>query len=128
VNNDANAKPSPSSNASQSSPSQLTEAAKQLAARMSRDREGAPQPTNGTATATESQTANIDPQRTVPVDLMSVDVLDESVLDGKWGNLREQSSEDNIESGRPPVAANYRDQVEAYFQSLSQESRDVSSQ
>lgn len=101
----------------QSSPGTLSEAAKQLAQQMSRNRED---PTANASTdfgmATDSQVSNVNPQGPVDVQVIPVDRID-----GNWGELRARRAQGSIESRAEAMAPQYREQVEAYFQSLASE-------
>lgn len=102
------------SSRSQTPPQQLSDAAEQIAQALSRGRSPATQQTSGDlATATDSETAEVNPQSPTDVQMLNVDRLD-----GDWGKLREHSTDDAFESQRSDVPAAYRGQVEAYFRQL----------
>ena len=114
-----NNQPGQQSSAGQPAPSTLAEAAKKLAAGMSRMREPPTPAANAdVGMATESQMANVNPQPPVPVR-----VLDVERLDSQWGDLREQSSDEMIETRRDALSPQVRKQVEAYFRTLSERSQ-----
>ena len=96
-------------------PSTLAAAADKIASQLSRNRAPAPQANPDQAEATESTSANVDPQSPV-----AVKVVDVNRIGADWGKLRERKSEDMIESRRDSVSGAYRQQIEAYFRSLSE--------
>ena len=96
-------------------PSTLAAAAQQISSQLSRNRQPAPQPNADRAMATESTSANVDPQGPV-----AVKVLDVNRVGADWGKLREQASENMLESQRETVSPAYRLQIEAYFRSLAE--------
>ena len=96
-------------------PSTLAAAAQQISSQLSRNRQPASQPNTDRAMATESTSANLDPQGPV-----AVKVLDVNRFGADWGKLREQASENMLESQRETVSPVYRLQIEAYFRSLAE--------
>lgn len=117
--NDTPGQPSPSSSGKQT-PSTLAAAAEQISSQLSRNRQPSPQPNSDKAMATESTSANVDPQGPV-----AVKVLDVNRVGADWGKLRERTSEDMIESKRESVSPAYRQQIEAYFRSLAERGQAV---
>jgi len=112
--NDSPNQPSPAS-AGKQTPSTLAAAAEQISSQLSRNRQPSPQPNSDKAMATESTSANVDPQGPV-----AVKVLDINRIGADWGKLRERASEDMLESKRESVSPAYRQQIEAYFRSLAE--------
>jgi hypothetical protein len=117
--NDAPSQPSPATSNKQT-PSTLAAAAEQISSQLSRNRQPAPQPNSDKAMATESTSANVDPQGPV-----AVKVLDINRIGADWGKLRERVSEDMLESKRETVSPAYRQQIEAYFRSLAERGQAV---
>jgi hypothetical protein len=112
--NDSPSQPN-SSPAGKQTPSTLAAAAEQISSQLSRNRQPSPQPNTDKGMATESTSANVDPQGPV-----AVKVIDVNRIGADWGKLRERASEDMIESKRESVSPAYRQQIEAYFRSLSE--------
>ena len=112
--NDTPGQPSPSP-AGKQTPSTLAAAAEQISSQLSRNRQPSPQPNSDKGMATESKSANVDPQGPV-----AVKVLDVNRIGADWGKLRERASEEMLESKRESVSSAYRQQIEAYFRSLSE--------
>lgn len=110
--------PAPSSDSpSDSPPSTLADAASQLAQSMSQSRQP-PTPSTATAdlgSATESLIANAQPQSPVAVRVVEV-----NRRGGKWGELREQTTAELMETRRETIAPRFRKQVEAYFRELAE--------
>ncbi len=98
-------------------PTTLAEAAKQLAARLSQARQP-PAASSDMGLATDSSQAMVQPQAPVAVRL-----LQGERRDGDWGELREQSAEEMIETRRDALAPIFRRQVDAYFRALSERSQ-----
>lgn len=100
-------------------PNQLTEAAKQLASRMSRQRE--PPPANATSDlgmATEPGMATIDPQGPI-----AVRVIDVQRFGRTWGELRQRNATGSVETRRSQLAPRIQAQVDAYFRNLAVQSQ-----
>lgn len=114
----AQAPPDAQSGSSNQTPDTLGEAARELAKRLSRQRQSGPMANTDIGAATESQMANVNPQGPV-----AVRILELEELDGSWGLLREQASEDVLETRRESLAPRFRRQVEAYFRELAEQSR-----
>lgn len=101
----------------QQTPSTLQAAADKLSSQLSRNRQ--PKPSNSDqGMATESSMANVDPQG--PSAVKIVEVLR---VDDDWGNLREQKSQEMLESRRESIAPEYRRQIDAYFRILAERSQ-----
>jgi hypothetical protein len=117
---DNNAANSPTANSpSDSAASTLTEAAKQLANRLSRTRQ--PPATKASADqgmATQSMLSNMNPQPPAQVRMLDIDRIG-----GDWGKLRERAAEEVTETRRDSLAPHVRRQVEAYFRGLSERSQ-----
>lgn len=107
--NDSSGAPS-----SPSPPQQLSQTASQIAQSLAKGRRTPTQQTSGDlATATESQQADVRPQGPT-----AVQMLDVQRLNGQWGELRQQTTDDAVENARAGVPAQYRSQVDAYFRAL----------
>lgn len=106
---------------SPSSPSSLTEAARRLSDTLSRARQP-PQPSNsdpsGQATAM-ARSANLQPQASSPVRVLPVDRGG-----SQWGQLREQTADDVLETHRDSLTPRYQRQIDAYFRELAEQGRD----
>ena len=100
---------------SKQTPSTLAAAAEKIASQLSRNRAPSPQGKSDQASASESSSANVDPQAPV-----TVKVIDVNRIGSDWGKLRERAAEDMIESRRESVSSAYRQQIEAYFRSLAE--------
>ncbi len=101
--------------AGKQTPSTLSAAAEKIASQLSQNRDPAPQADPNQSMATESRSANVDPQGAVVVK-----VVDVNRIGADWGKLRERAAEDMIESKRETVSSTYRQQIEAYFRSLAE--------
>ena len=106
---------SASTSPNKQTPSTLAAAAQQISSQLSRNRQPASQPNTDRAMATESTSANLDPQGPVAVKVLNV-----NRFGADWGKLREQASENMLESQRETVSPVYRLQIEAYFRSLAE--------
>lgn len=98
-------------------PGALTEAAKQLASRLSQNRE--PLPSNATTDmgmATDSVMTNMDPQGPVQVQVVSPNRSGQA----DWGELREQTLNTTNSNRNSNLSHEYRVQVEAYFRALAE--------
>ncbi len=105
-------------------PSTLAEAARQLATSLSRERQPpAAMPSADAGMATESSLADVNPQPAVPVR-----ILDVQRLNGEWGELRQQSADDVVETRRDRLLPQVRQQVDAYFRSVAERSQAKSNQ
>lgn len=115
---DSQAAPASTENSSKkTNATPLSEAAQQLAQKMSRSRQQPLDgPTDDVAMATDAQVADASPQG--PVNVQMVDV---SRLDGVWGELRQQTSDESVDSVRDVVLPTYRDQIEAYFREVARQ-------
>lgn len=104
---------------SDSAASTLTEAAKQLANRLSRTRQPpAAKASADQGMATQSMLSNMNPQPPVQVRMLDIDRIE-----GDWGKLRERAAEEVTETRRDSLAPHVRRQVEAYFRGLSERSQ-----
>ncbi len=113
------------------SPQSLSQAARALAARMQRSRQAtadaarraqAAQATNQHAAAATSQAtaAAHDSQGVARPDAT---LLDPNRIDASgWSKLRQQVAEESTESTRESVAPGYRQQVDAYFRAVAEQS------
>ncbi len=114
-----NSQPSPSSGepTEQSAPGTLSDAAKQLAKSMSESRQAPTESPRNTdiGMATESQTANVNPQPPVAVRVIEIERGA-----GQWGQLRTQTPDALLETQRETISPRYRKQVEAYFRELAE--------
>ncbi|QDV22004.1 hypothetical protein Q31a_02830 [Aureliella helgolandensis] len=96
-------------------PTALSEAAQELAHRMSQSRQPPSQDApSDLGMATDSNLADVNPHPPVPVQVLAVERADE-----RWGYLPTQSAEEAIESRRETVLPLYRQQIEAYFRELA---------
>lgn len=98
-------------------PGSLTEAAKQLASRLSQNRE--PLPSNATTDmgmATDSVMTNMDPQGPIQVQVLSANRNGNS----DWGELRQQDLKTTDGKKYSNLSREYRVQVEAYFRALAE--------
>ena len=48
-----------------------------------------------------------------------IDLIDEKLADGDWGNLRDQNVEDASQGRKQKIVPGYRNEVQAYFKALS---------
>ncbi|MCA9194097.1 MAG: hypothetical protein KDB03_20140 [Planctomycetales bacterium] len=103
---------------SEQTPNTLSEAAQELASQMSRSRQPpppAPGANSDVAMGTESQMANVEPQGE-----SAVRVIDVDRQNGDWGQLREQSADQSLESRRVILLPEYQEQVDAYFRTVAE--------
>lgn len=113
------------------SPQSLSQAARALAARMQQSRQATPdaarraqaaQARNQSATATTSQ-ATAAPHDSRGVARPDATLLDPNRIDASgWSKLRQQVAEESTESTRESVAPGYRQQVDAYFRAVAEQS------
>jgi hypothetical protein len=110
------ASPAPA-DAGKPSPSTLRKAAEQLAKSLSRSRSNPTRQANSDlGLATDSELANVEPQGPNQVQL-----LDVTRLGADWGKLREQTTDDALQSDRRTFAPHLQRQVDAYFKNIGQE-------
>ncbi len=120
--NEASAQPpndqsGPTNSTQNSPPSSLTQAAQQLAAQMNQQRISKNSQSTENGPETSMSRASSNPAPASQVQLLNVSRLEKS----DWGKLRQQTTEDVVESVRETVAPRYRKQVETYFRVLAEQ-------
>jgi phage shock protein A len=71
-------------------------------------------------------TSNDNQYQTTPVmDAGELPILEKTVEDDGWGKLPPKLAKDLMEAKRERVSENYRSQVQAYFQAMSNKARTI---